>query len=114
MHEGYPVEMETATSLPVERGKILDKAKKIVNGERQQMYGAPENSFPLIAEFWTTYLKAQGVLAQGARITGKQASDLMGLYKVAREANGAGKEDNLVDACAYFALSGDLAGYGRE
>ena len=37
------------------RGHILEQAKSIINGARQDEYGTPENSFEAIAAFWSTY-----------------------------------------------------------
>ena len=39
-----------------ERGAVLDEAKAVINGERQNQYGNPEDSFRLIAAFWSSYL----------------------------------------------------------
>ena len=35
------------------KNDILDKAKSIINGERQGTYGNAENSFAVIASMWT-------------------------------------------------------------
>ena len=37
------------------RSEILDKAKDIINGQRQQDYGSPEENFSTIAKLWTEY-----------------------------------------------------------
>ena len=39
------------------REEILKEALKCVNGEREQQYGSPEDSFMAIAELWTVYLE---------------------------------------------------------
>lgn len=93
----------------MERGVILDKAKQIINGERQQQYGDAENSFPIIAGFWNTYMQAR----RKQDINGKDAALMMCLMKIAREANGAGKEDNLIDACGYLGLAADMSDYAK-
>lgn len=36
-----------------ERGTVLDEAKIIINGERQDQYGNPEDNFALIARLWS-------------------------------------------------------------
>ena len=98
----------------MERGAILDKAKAIINGERQQQYGQPENSFPLIAAFWDIYLKHRDFYAEASyHVTAKDVALLMAIYKLAREMNGAGKEDNLIDACGYLALAADMSNYKK-
>ena len=47
---------------PNKRGKILLKAPDIINGERQDQYGSPEDSFSLIADYWTTFLKSRNFI----------------------------------------------------
>jgi len=83
----------------MERGKILDKAKAIINGERLNQYGKPEDSFTLIAELWSTYLVAS--------ISEIDVALMMVLFKIARHTH-QGKEDNLVDAAGYLGIAGDL------
>ncbi len=85
-------------------GKILDTASNIINGERQDSYGKPEDSFAVIASFWTTYLKKKGLLTS---IDGKDVALMMVLFKLAREMN-QGKLDNLVDAVGYLGIAGDM------
>jgi len=82
------------------RGKILDEAKTVINGERQDMYGEPEDNFAKIAEFWTTY--------KGVDFTAHDVAMMMSLLKVARIATGAGKRDSYVDLCGYAALAADM------
>lgn len=36
----------------MKRADILNTANKIVNGERQEAYGTPENNFSKIAGMW--------------------------------------------------------------
>lgn len=43
------------------RAEILDSAKEIVINDREEQYGAPEDNFATIAEFWTTYVKTKCV-----------------------------------------------------
>jgi len=87
----------------MERGKILDKAKEIINGARQDQYGNPENSFDAIAAFWNAYLKnIKGDL------NGYDVAMLMALMKVARMLRAFGHEDSAVDACGYIALANDM------
>lgn len=99
----------------MERGQILDKAKAIINGDRQQQYGDAEDSFTLIATFWQTYIDA-ALVDSGSIVRplgGKDVAMMMTLMKIARESNGAGKEDNLIDACGYLALAADMPGGER-
>ena len=87
----------------MERGKVLDKAKEVINGERQDQYGRPEDSFDAIASFWNAYLKnVKGDL------NGFDVAMLMALMKVARMLRSSGYEDSAVDACGYIALANDM------
>ena len=81
------------------RGSILVEALSIINGERQDQYGSPEDSFRLIAAYWSTYL--------GRDISEKDVALMMVLFKIAREAN-QHKRDNICDAAGYLGIYGDL------
>ena len=39
------------------REDCLNSAKMCVCSDRESQYGSPEDSFDLIARYWTTYLK---------------------------------------------------------
>lgn len=87
-----------------ERGKILDEAKSIINGTRQDMYGNPEDSFAAIADFWTVYQKH----SNGNHSPAHDAAMQMALMKVARICTGTGGRDSYVDMCGYVALAADM------
>lgn len=94
----------------MERGLILDEAKKVINGERKDVYGAPEDSFELIAEYWNIYLNSlkKGGVNHGIPILKAQdISMMMVLFKIARESNQK-KLDNIKDACGYLGIYADL------
>ena len=82
------------------KNDILDKAKTIINGERQGTYGEAENSFAIIAQMWTAYL--------GKDLSSSDVANMMVLMKVARNANGVYKDDNWIDICGYAALGGEI------
>lgn len=81
------------------REKLLNEAKRIVCGDRDQQYGHPEDAFHVIAEFWTSYL--------GTEITASDVCDLMILLKVARNSFNE-KHDTLVDIAGYAACEAEL------
>ena len=93
---------QAATTPRSERGAVLEVAMRTINGERQTQYGNPEDSFALIASYWSTYT--------GIVIIPSDVAMMMTLMKIAREQNGAGKQDNIVDACGYLALYDDMRG----
>ena len=86
------------------REEILDTAKSIVCGERQDQYGNPEDNFERIADLWTSYLNAD-VMLQAADV-----ACMMMLLKIARIATGTGKDDNWVDIAGYAACGGEIDG----
>ena len=91
-----------------ERGQVLLEAHKIINGDRQQSYGNPEDTHGVIAELWNGYLLARGAADNGVFLTPKDVALMMVLFKIGRELNGAGCKDNMVDAAGYIALAADM------
>ena len=71
---------------------ILDEAKSIVYGDREESYSPPENSFAQIAALWSPVL--------GITITPEQVGLCMIQLKVARQRH-KHKRDNLVDIAGY-------------
>ena len=87
--------METVNS----REDILNIARKIIVGERNQTYGSPEDSFSLIAKYWSTYLDRE--------ITSTDVANMMILLKVARNHGGSGSIDSYIDIAGYAACGGE-------
>lgn len=92
-----------------ERGRVLcEEALKVINGERQDQYGRPEDTFARIAHLWMAYLTDVGT---PVTIDPAMVADMMCLLKIARERGGKGKKDNYVDAVGYAALAATMRGY---
>ena len=94
------------------RGNVLLEAHDIINGERQQQYGSPEDSHEVIAALWNGYLRADAISCgyeKYSTLTGRDVAHMMVLFKLARELNGAGKRDNYRDAAGYLAIASDMA-----
>ena len=83
------------------RGECLDKAKEMINGERQDTYGRPEDSFQIIADYWNTYLG-------NTNIKPHDVSIMMSLFKIARIKGQKHHEDNFVDCAGYIGIACDL------
>lgn len=99
----------TAQHTCAERGRaICEKALKTINGERQDKYGNPEDTFLQIGHLWTAYLSMGGDVIH---ITPPMVADMMILLKMARETGGKGKQDNYVDLIGYAALAARMRGY---
>lgn len=85
--------------------KLFDDARKIINGERQDQYGNPENSFPLIAERWTQRLQIRHGLNE--ELSAEDVAFMMVDFKLVREMIQR-KRDNTVDAAGYLGIYDDL------
>lgn len=81
------------------REEILTLANKAVNGERQQTYGSPEDSFDRIAHLWSAYLRTA--------LTSLDVAKMMILFKLARTGERA-YLDNWIDIAGYAACAGEI------
>lgn len=98
----------------MKRAEILDSAKEIVTKDREQ-YGAPEDNFATIAEFWTTYVKTKCVSpGTDVNISSADVGAMMILLKTARIAGGSEKADNFIDIAGYAACAGELVSKKNE
>ena len=75
---------------------IADKAKQIVLGDRERVYGHPAKNLDRIAKMWSAYLDKE--------LTAYDVSNLMVLLKTARLQNTPAHEDTLVDIIGYTLL----------
>jgi hypothetical protein len=91
------------------RGKALKKALEIINGERQDSYGNPEDSFALIAEYWSTYLRAKKKKSgSDTSIYPQEVAEMMALFKIARMSGQKTTADSYADCAGYIGLAGDM------
>lgn len=92
------------------RSALLDKAKEIVNGDRNREYSGPEKSFELIAEFWNTYLKGVGGAGTPDRLAAVDVANMMALLKIARIiTSNYESSDSWVDLAGYAACGSEIA-----
>lgn len=90
------------------RGAVLDEARAIINGERQDAYGNPEDCFKDIAFLWKWWLGIMMTTCGGsAPMKPSDVAMMMALLKIAREVHNH-KRDNIVDACGYLGLYNDM------
>jgi len=89
------------------RAEILDLAKEITRGKREEDYGSPENSFFSIACMWSAYLESK--LGESVPIEPHDVAAMMSLLKIVRISNGHGKADNWIDLAGYAACGGEIA-----
>ena len=86
------------------RADVLEQAKTIVNGERDEEYGVPENNFGRIARLWSTYLD------EPDRIGPEDVAIMMMLLKVARLRSSFYESmDSWVDIAGYAACGAEIA-----
>ena len=89
------------------RSTILRQAGEIINKDRAATHGEAENSFQMIANYWSVYLTKE--FNMPILLTPLQISQLMVLFKIARTHNNPGHLDNWLDQVGYSALAGELA-----
>lgn len=102
------------------RGKILMQALDIINGDRQDTYGKPEDSFELIAEYWNSYLirlqknilEKNGFNPKEYKLVNmldcKGVAEMMMLFKIARMSGQKPNLDNYLDLVGYAGIAADM------
>lgn len=102
------------------RGKILMQALDIINGDRQDKYGKPEDSFALIAEYWNSYLislqknilEKNGLNPKEYKLVNmldcKGVAEMMMLFKIARMSGQVPNLDNYLDLVGYAGIAADM------
>ena len=91
------------------RKDILDTALTCVNGDRDHQYGSPEDSFSIIAKFWSSYLSSKPrVIGNDIFIGPNDVAAMLALLKIARVAGGQSKDDNWIDLAGYAACGGEI------
>lgn len=86
---------------------ILDYAGKLVNGDRQNIYGDPAECHEKIAIMLSAFLQIRR--APSLTLTKEDAAIIMALVKIARTQVGAFNADDYVDGAAYLGIAGEIA-----
>lgn len=80
------------------RAEFLQEVANIVTKDRNAQYGEPEDTFALIAQYWSLYLSTD--------ITSFDVAMLMALMKMARiQSSKVMPEDSLIDLAGYAACA---------
>jgi hypothetical protein len=87
--------------------RLMEDAIQVINGDRQDQYGNPEDSFRDIAVRWEQYLKARGKLLYGEHINADDVAFMMADLKMARECHQS-KRDNRIDQVGYMGILDDM------
>lgn len=82
------------------RAEILDEAKQLTLGDRQNAHGDPLPNHERIAAIWSVIL--------GTQVTAVQAALCMAGMKLARLAHDPGHVDSAIDLAAYAAIAAEL------
>ena len=90
------------------RKEYLQIAEQTICKDRQDTHGNPENTFGLIAEYWSVYLSK--LTNKETHMNADDVAAMMVLFKMARFQTNKAHEDNVVDGVGYFALAGELRG----
>lgn len=85
------------------RELILDTAKGLISGKRDEEYGNPADNFTAIAALWNGYLSRK----QTGNLLPHDVAALMMMVKLARIANNPKSWDSWVDIIGYAALGAE-------
>lgn len=83
------------------RGEILDEAKRLINNDRAKDYGTPRVNHERIAALWSPIL--------GIQVTPSQVALCMTQVKISRLVQSPDHLDSFVDGAAYISIAGELA-----
>lgn len=100
------IEYVLSDNMKFDRGQILLDALHVINGERQDKYGNPEDSFAVIADYWTAYLDHH--YRSNLTVTAQDVAIMMALLKIARITTGTATKDSYIDAAGYIGLAADM------
>lgn len=89
--------------------QLLGDAAKTILQDRPGVHGSAENSFEMIADLWTVYLRHARRVRGFDSLRPEDVSEMMSMLKKARKIYGASNNvDNDVDDIGYTALAGML------
>ncbi len=101
-------EYSTTTSAepaPNPRRQLLLDAADTIDGDRNETYGGPENSFLQIANLWNAYLRSFDVC-----LGPHDVAAMMALLKIARISTTSGKHrDSWLDLAGYAGCGWEVA-----
>ena len=89
----------------MKRTELLDKAKEIITGAREEHYGSPEDNFRNIAMLWTAYLDDGGI---STVIHPEDVAIMMILMKCARLKSDERHEDSWIDIAGYASCGSEI------
>jgi hypothetical protein len=87
---------------PPIREWVLHLAEQAIMVDRAATHGEAEDSFGLIAAYWSAHL--------GCTVSPTDVGTMLALFKLARAKGNPGHLDNWTDAIGYSALTAEIAG----
>lgn len=88
---------------------LILKAAKTILQERPGVHGSAENSFAMIGELWSVFLRHLRAVRGNDMIRPEDVAQMMVQMKQCRAVYGsATNEDNFIDGIGYTALAGML------
>lgn len=90
----------------MKRQQILQQLTQTICRDRVDLHGKPENTFELIADYWSTYLSQEAGV--DVLIDSSDVAVMMALFKVARFQVQPTHMDNVIDGAGYFVIAGEL------
>lgn len=90
-------------------GKLIGMAAETVLKNRPGVHGSAENSFLMIGQMWTVYLRHAKSVRGSDEVLPQDVAQMMSMLKKARAMYGdVNNDDNFVDDIGYTSLAGML------
>ncbi len=93
--------MSGLTDTPMTRAEVLDEAREVITGARQEDYGEARESFRRTAALWSTVLEID--------ISPADVALCLALLKISRLANNRSHWESWVDLAGYAALGAEVS-----
>ena len=84
------------------RTRMLHQAEQLVNGDRNNAYGPPDQDFQRTADLWTIYLDGRRI------IEAHDVAVMMALLKISRLSWKPNHPDSWIDLAGYAACGYDI------
>lgn len=91
------------------RQEILERAIACVTKDRNATHGEPEDNFRSIADYWTSYLQAAGLLVADTKVGSGDVAAMMILMKISRLATSPSHADHWIDIAGYSACGAECS-----
>lgn len=88
------------------RHECLQEAARLIDGDRDRIYGDPRTNHERIAALQSVVI--------GTTVTPAQAAINAALMKIARMVHTPDHIDSFVDACGYLAIACEIATEGKD